>query len=91
MSFPCSPFDHEARVYLSEIFPIAKSLFEMAMEDEDEYTASCIARLVERSEVSLSDRLLRMKQDLSSSPEAETYLSFFRKYFRERGLSVEGF
>lgn len=88
-------FTEEARAYMRPwLFPIAKSLYEMAREQEDPIGSSSIARLANEQEcfaLSTADQLRQMKTQLLSSPHAGTYLHFFRQYFEEQGIAIEGF
>lgn len=90
-----SPFSQDARRSMRPwLFPIAKMLYELAMEQDDEEGASCIARLADERECALwstEQQLFVMKESLGRSAHAETYLSFFRSYFLEQGVVIEGF
>lgn len=88
-------FTNLARTYMRPwLFPIAKALYELALDQDDEVGASIIARLADQQDcyaLSTAEQLHQMKIDLQHSEHAETYLHYFRQYFQEQEVVVEGF
>lgn len=76
------------------LYPIAKTLYEMALERDDEIGAIHIARLANPRDcvrMSTSEQLDQMKANLDATPHGNTYLQHFRDYFQAHGILLEGF
>lgn len=88
-------FTELARAYMRPwLFPIAKTLYEMALDQDDEIGAACIARLADQQDcyaLSTAEQLHQMKTDLAATPNGNTYLYHFRQYFQEQEVVLEGF
>lgn len=88
-------FTNLARDYMRPwLFPIAKALYELALDQDDEIGSAIIARLADQRDccaLSTEEQLHQMKTDLQRSEHAETYLHYFRQYFKEQEVVLEGF
>lgn len=76
------------------LYPIAKTVYEMALERDDEIGAICIARLANPRDcfrMSTLEQLDQMKTNLNATPHGNTYLQHFREHFQAHGILLEGF
>lgn len=88
-------FTEQARACMRPwLFPIAKTLYEIALEQGDDIGVASIARLANPRDcyvLSTAEQLHQMKNEIQQSDHAETYLQSFRQYFQAQNIDLEGF
>lgn len=90
-----SPFSERARHYMRPwLFPVAKAMYELALEHQDDDAAFVISSLANEEgciTMSTVDQLRTMKRFLRRSPHVESYLPPFRSAMEKHGVVIDGF